>query len=194
LLRSSGGRKKFDALIPSYKARQAIEQITINPSISNQEVLVKLPEGEKDTSKQNGCQTRYINPNKIPGLKGYTVDTRGRRSFSNNPLQFRMLWVWKKVYNHTDAWPFRQPVDPKHAPGYFDVIKDPIDLQTIKSNLDSGKYQETGWEGFDEDFRRMIKNCQHFNAPNTPYHKMAAELSEFYDTIITGTQTPTIDN
>lgn len=30
------------------------------------------------------------------------------------------------VTEHTDAWPFKEPVDAREVPDYYDIIKDPI--------------------------------------------------------------------
>jgi hypothetical protein len=27
---------------------------------------------------------------------------------------------------HADAWPFKDPVDPRDVPDYYDIIKDPM--------------------------------------------------------------------
>lgn len=30
------------------------------------------------------------------------------------------------VTEHADAWPFKEPVDAREVPDYYDIIKDPI--------------------------------------------------------------------
>jgi hypothetical protein len=30
------------------------------------------------------------------------------------------------VAEHADAWPFKEPVDAREVPDYYDIIKDPI--------------------------------------------------------------------
>lgn len=50
--------------------------------------------------------------------------------------------VLSTVMKHKNAWPFNQPVDPVALgiPDYFDVIQNPMDLSTIKTRLDKGRY------------------------------------------------------
>ena len=39
--------------------------------------------------------------------------------------------ILKIVYSNDNSWPFREPVDPKKVPDYYDIIKDPMDLEKI---------------------------------------------------------------
>jgi hypothetical protein len=51
----------------------------------------------------------------------------------------RMLTnLWK----HSNAWIFHEPVDPKklNIPDYLDIIKQPMDLGSIKEKLNSNQY------------------------------------------------------
>ena len=35
------------------------------------------------------------------------------------------------VTEHADAWPFKDPVDAREVPDYYDIIKDPIGTESI---------------------------------------------------------------
>lgn len=48
---------------------------------------------------------------------------------------------------------------------YFDVIKHPMDLGTMESNLVQGQYRTM--ESFEADMRLIFKNCRTFNHPGT---------------------------
>jgi len=54
---------------------------------------------------------------------------------------------------HKDALPFSEPVDAiaSGAVDYYDVIKNPMDLGTVKQNVEKGRYRG-GWE-FAQDMR-----------------------------------------
>ena len=34
--------------------------------------------------------------------------------------------MFQSLIEHTDAWPFKEPVDSRDVPDYYDIIKDPI--------------------------------------------------------------------
>ena len=77
--------------------------------------------------------------------------------------------------NHVEAWPFLEPVDPValQIPEYFDVIRHPMDLSTIRTRL--GSY--SGWTELQSDLDLMLDNAIVFNnAPNHPIAQIARRL------------------
>ncbi|KRH93485.1 Histone acetyltransferase SAGA/ADA, catalytic subunit PCAF/GCN5, partial [Pseudoloma neurophilia] len=57
--------------------------------------------------------------------------------------------------------PFLNPVRKKDAPGYYDIIKKPIDLSTIQKNTENHIYKNKS-ELFD-DLKLMRDNCKTYN-------------------------------
>jgi len=86
-----------------------------------------------------------------------------------------------QLANHEMAWPFNQPVDPLalNIPDYFDIIKRPMDLGTIKENIDNGVY--TNPHGFAEDVRLVWKNAITYNQPGSDICLMAQTMSDFFE-------------
>lgn len=35
------------------------------------------------------------------------------------------------MHDHPDAWPFKEPVDARDVPDYYDIIKDPMGIFLI---------------------------------------------------------------
>ena len=95
-------------------------------------------------------------------------------------LQTFMENTLKSVIENPDSWPFREPVDGKEVPDYYDVIKDPVDLTLIQERLDRKAYY-IQLEMFAADFKRMFNNCRLYNAPETIYAKCANRLESFYE-------------
>ena len=52
--------------------------------------------------------------------------------------------ILKEVMGHQFGWVFNNPVDPVELglPDYFEVIKKPMDLGTVKKNVDQGSYHD----------------------------------------------------
>jgi histone acetyltransferase len=89
---------------------------------------------------------------------------------------------------HADAWPFKDPVDPRDVPDYYDIIKDPMDLKTMSKRLDSEQYYVT-LDMFVADVKRMFTNARTYNTPETIYYKCANRLdSYFFNKLQAGTQ------
>lgn len=87
----------------------------------------------------------------------------------------------KTLMTHKFGWPFNQPVDPiaLNIPDYFDVIKHPMDLGTIKEQLDSGSYETE--EEFAEDVRLVFTNTFTYNQPGSDIVVMASTLSSLFN-------------
>jgi hypothetical protein len=58
--------------------------------------------------------------------------------------------------------PFLKPVSAKEAPTYHEVIKEPMDLQTLAKNLEGLKYWSKA--EFEKDLNLIFTNCYTFNA------------------------------
>ncbi|KAJ1950970.1 hypothetical protein EC988_004193 [Linderina pennispora] len=92
-----------------------------------------------------------------------------------------LLRVWRKVSRHASAFPFMRPVDTvlDGCPTYYDVIKNPMDLRTVREKLDANRY--TSMDGFAADMRLMLANCFAFNPAGTPVHTMGKEVEAAFE-------------
>ncbi|CAH0552951.1 unnamed protein product [Brassicogethes aeneus] len=97
-----------------------------------------------------------------------------------NQLQFLQKTVLKAVSKHQFAWPFAAPVDAKklNLPDYHKIIKQPMDLGTIKKRLDNNYY----WSGKEciQDFNTMFSNCYVYNKPGEDVVVMAQTLEKVF--------------
>lgn len=83
---------------------------------------------------------------------------------------------------HADyAWPFLEPVDvvKLNLPDYYDVIKEPMDLATVKRNLEAGYYDTA--DAFARDVRLVFSNCYNYNPPGSDVVKMANSTSQVFE-------------
>ena len=85
--------------------------------------------------------------------------------------------IINKLKNHEKSREFREPVDEKHAPGYYQKITEPMDLHTLEKGLESGKYKNKN--SFEKDLLKIFSNARTYNGQTTHYYKDADFLEEF---------------
>jgi hypothetical protein len=79
---------------------------------------------------------------------------------------------------------FVDPVDPERdeAPGYFDVVKRPMDLSTVRRKLEDGDYATVhDWE---EDVLLTFSNAFCYNGKGSPVGVIAADLQTLFRDLI----------
>ncbi|XP_077602134.1 bromodomain testis-specific protein isoform X2 [Crocuta crocuta] len=79
------------------------------------------------------------------------------------------------------AWPFYNPVD-VNALGlhnYYDIVKNPMDLGTIKGKMDNQEYKDA-YE-FAADVRLMFMNCYRYNPPDHEVVTMAKAFQDIFE-------------
>ncbi|KAG8978919.1 hypothetical protein FRB94_012613 [Tulasnella sp. JGI-2019a] len=82
-----------------------------------------------------------------------------------------------RIKKKDDYGIFHEPVDTTAVPTYTDIIKNPMDLSTMKKKLDTGLYRT--FQQFSDDFNLMISNCKTFNPAPSLYHSEATKLETF---------------
>lgn len=79
----------------------------------------------------------------IPGLKeaGWTQQAYEQaKEGEEKTFEEQCQEILKIVHRNDNSWPFREPVDPKKVPDYYDIIKEPMDLLKIQNNLEESHY------------------------------------------------------
>ncbi|KAG8080444.1 hypothetical protein GUJ93_ZPchr0007g5031 [Zizania palustris] len=89
--------------------------------------------------------------------------------------------VLKKLMDHEGGWLFHKPVDPVlyGIPDYFDVIRNPMDLGTVKKKLTNKQYSST--DEFAADVRLTFSNAMKYNPPGNDVHNIADQLNRLFD-------------
>ncbi|OHT16014.1 Bromodomain containing protein [Tritrichomonas foetus] len=88
--------------------------------------------------------------------------------------------VMEKICARPIAQIFFYPVDPiqDNCPNYFDIVKNPMDLGTIKKNLRGNKYKSVSeWK---RDMELVWSNSILFNTESSSVGIMALELQSYY--------------
>ncbi|EGZ07235.1 hypothetical protein PHYSODRAFT_306469 [Phytophthora sojae] len=76
----------------------------------------------------------------------------------------RMLHVLHRLGVEDKLDLFKEPVTEAIAPTYFDIIKSPMDLSTMRRKILDGKYTCVNFRSFRDDFELMCLNAVTFNS------------------------------
>ncbi|KAJ1963380.1 hypothetical protein GGI12_002084 [Dipsacomyces acuminosporus] len=89
--------------------------------------------------------------------------------------------IVRKVSKHPSAFPFLRPVDVilDGCPTYYDVIKHPMDLGTMRRKVDSGRYDDV--DEFKADMDKMLRNCYTFNPVGTPVYNLGKDVEAAFE-------------
>ncbi|KAH9505133.1 hypothetical protein Btru_059648 [Bulinus truncatus] len=90
-----------------------------------------------------------------------------------------IMLVWRAAATHKYANVFMNPVTDEIAPGYHSVVHRPMDLSTIKKNIENGVLRTT--VEFQRDMMLMFTNAVMYNSFNHNVYKMAKEM---YDDVM----------
>ena len=98
------------------------------------------------------------------------------------PVQLQFCkQITNKLIKKPISYFFRRPAlsdisDGKSRKKYLDVVKCPMDLETILKKLNEQKYASIlDWK---HDVHLILENCQKYNGEDHPYTDMAKELFE----------------
>lgn len=99
-----------------------------------------------------------------------------------DPSQIKQLDdLLVKLSKNQNAYPFLEPVDPiaLNIPDYFEKIKNPMDISTIKMKLKQDIYENP--EQLKDDMKLMFNNCYTYNHKETAVYKMGMELEKSFN-------------
>ncbi|KAL9232451.1 hypothetical protein vseg_007562 [Gypsophila vaccaria] len=87
----------------------------------------------------------------------------------------------QKLRKHKHGWVFNVPVDVKRLGlrDYFDIIKHPMDLGTVKTRLTNNWYKTP--REFAEDVRLTFHNAMTYNPEGQDVHIMAKEMLRIFE-------------
>ncbi|CAG5107750.1 Oidioi.mRNA.OKI2018_I69.chr1.g3472.t1.cds [Oikopleura dioica] len=102
----------------------------------------------------------------------------GKKFPMTNQLQYIKKNIFMTLWNHKFAWPFQKPVDPVelNLPDYFTIIKNPMDMSTIKKKLYGCKYESA--KQCIADYDLMFENCYTYNRPTDDISIMGKKIQD----------------
>lgn len=139
-----------------------------------------VPLIRRDSSLADGRPKRAIVPTKRNQEFG-----SGRPKKKKYELQLKFCEEVLKEISNQRHWPINQyfthPVDPValNIPTYFQIIRKPMDLGTIRLNLDQNVYEKA--KDFEEDVRLIFKNCFKFNPDGDLVNQSGHQLEALFN-------------
>jgi len=176
--KSSGSTSPSDQSSPRKMESPEIGQSSVNCS----PVAILAPSGEEQVVRglqqmrmsepklvQGKNKRRKLSSNSedlIPAVREMLPE----RSMNEEVMRLCSLLqeIIQLVQKHPHAHPFLKPVSLTDAPGYYDVIHQPMDFSTVLKKINS--YQYDSLAQFYNDLNLMVENCRKFNGEtNTAY-------------------------
>ncbi|KAK7068102.1 Bromodomain-containing protein 8, partial [Halocaridina rubra] len=114
-----------------------------------------------------------------PASTHYGDDPESERAYKSWKKPIMILW--NEIAGHRCASIFLRPISDEQVPGYRSVVYRPMDLQTIKRNIESGIIRNTA--EFQRDMMLMFLNATMYNTSDHNVHQMARHMMK--DTIST---------
>lgn len=92
----------------------------------------------------------------------------------STPIQQLLEYFLRQLQRKDPHGFFAFPVTDQIAPGYFMIIKHPMDFSTMKDKIAANEYKSI--TEFKADFKLMCDNAMTYNRPETVYYKLAKKL------------------
>lgn len=161
----------------SEKEFQEIEKKLEIKKLKNDNERSNSPWTEEDEIALKG-KRRYSTPatpiDSIPNSPGSTTTNEDEREYRN--WKKSLLLVYNRLATHKYASLFLKPITNDQAPGYHNVIYRPMDLQTIRKNIDNGTVRTTS--EFQRDVLLMFTNAIMYNKTNDLIYTMARQMQQ----------------
>ncbi|KAG8039641.1 hypothetical protein G9C98_000370 [Cotesia typhae] len=135
-------------------------------------LLLKLPKEAVGGKKRR----RGTGDDHCDYLKRHQKTTNRRRTDPVVVLSGILEGILNEMRELPDVQPFLFPVNAKAVLDYYDIVKEPMDLQTIRDNLRQKKYQNRA--EFLVDANRIVENSILYNGENSPLTLAAKRMLE----------------
>lgn len=107
-------------------------------------------------------------------------DQRWKKQKMDSNLKLECAKILKALMSHSLARAFNEPVNPVKLkiPDYFEIIKNPMDLGTIKRKLEKNVYSDA--KEFAADVLLTFENAMSYNPPSHDVHCWAEILDGYF--------------
>lgn len=170
VLKTGVKRKKADTTTPG---------MSVLMTAGSVEVPAKIPIRRESSSRTIKKPLR-----ELPGEQE-TISTPGKKGKYKMSVQLKYCYNFLKELlqkkHEAYAWPFYKPVDTEGLGlhDYYEIIKCPMDLTTIKIKMEASEYATP--QEYATDIRLIFTNCYKYNPPDHDVVKMARKLQDVFE-------------
>ncbi|KAF9435155.1 hypothetical protein BGZ76_006802 [Entomortierella beljakovae] len=175
-------KPKKEPIKKEEKKEQKLIPVQLVTPGSTANVLPLQLERPRDDSEERRPKRDIHAPSKeIP--TGTSTKRKGLKWKSDPQLRHCHFIIreFSKKSNAEFMFPFMEPVDWEKLliPDYPKIIKKPMDIGTVRSNLENDKYNNAA--EFEADVRLVMWNCFKFNSPDNPVHIMGRRMETLFN-------------
>jgi len=115
----------------------------------------------------------FVTMSHIQSPSGSSSDSllsKNEQIYLNAILEYLLKELEKKDPQEIFAWPVNDII----APGYSNMVKEPMDFSKMHRKLDNDEYSSLS--EFKRDFELIVENCKKYNTEDTVYYKAAKKI------------------
>ncbi len=128
--------------------------------------------GQHGHMKTNKTCPNYMNLSR--SIKNVQKKTISDKKKAKMYLQDEMGKLLTKFHNMPFSNAFHRPVSIKKFPNYLTIVKNPIDMSTIRTKVRNFSYKN--FTEFSNDFKLMLDNCKKYNGPEHSLTEIAENI------------------
>ncbi|KAL8591058.1 hypothetical protein ACOMHN_037291 [Nucella lapillus] len=173
---------EVSAAAPSSQVKEEEASSSSSSSSASVKKEIKTEPGEESSENSTSGETKPPSTEEAGPSGGEQKKSDNLKVFTADELRASLMPMLDKLTRQDpEAAPFRVPVDSDALgiPDYYDIIKKPMDLGTIKRKLDTGQYR-CPWE-FVNDIYLIFDNAWLYNRKTSRVYKYCTKLSEVFD-------------
>ncbi|KAF7731195.1 hypothetical protein EC973_000610 [Apophysomyces ossiformis] len=170
--------KQFDPIDqgedPKYGGEDIAGSTYVSPSTTVQSAATSMDIDNFDPivgGESNAATPTAMTPT---SLASSSDRKRTREEQRQKSWQKNVNLLWQEIANHKNGTMFMNPIKESIAPRYYDVVKQPMDLKTIKNRVRDGVIKST--MEFERDIVLMLTNSLMYNKEGTEVYQMAHEM------------------
>ncbi|XP_078659444.1 uncharacterized protein LOC144904414 [Branchiostoma floridae x Branchiostoma belcheri] len=140
----------------------------------------KTPKSTLDKPSSSKRRRRQSDPSPSRRAAGRTPQTPASLKQRRAPDYFEECEAMvRAVFDHPDGKLFQLPVKVKEVPDYYDIVKDPMDLDCIKKRLRE-LYYIIMPDQFLADMKKVFRNCHLYNKPDSEVGQAGCRLESYF--------------